>query len=42
MPTVEQGVAYVAAQARPGDVVLVAGAGDIDRAVGLLAGGVRR
>ena len=41
MPTVEQGVAYVEAGARPGDVVLVAGAGDIDRAVGLFAAGVR-
>jgi UDP-N-acetylmuramate--alanine ligase len=36
-PTVEQGVAYLSARARPGDVVLVAGAGDIDRAVGLFA-----
>ena len=42
MPAVEQGVAYVQARALPGDVVLVAGAGDIDRAVGLLAAGARR
>jgi UDP-N-acetylmuramate--alanine ligase len=42
MPTVEQGVAYVQAHARPGDVVLVAGAGDIDRAVGLFAAGGQR
>jgi UDP-N-acetylmuramate--alanine ligase len=40
-PTVEEGVAYVLGRARPGDVVLVAGAGDIDRAIGLLAGGPR-
>jgi UDP-N-acetylmuramate--alanine ligase len=37
MPTVEQGAAYVAGRTQPGDVVLVSGAGDIDRAVGLLA-----
>jgi UDP-N-acetylmuramate--alanine ligase len=42
MPTVEQGVTYVQSRARPGDVVLLAGAGDIDRAVGLFAAGVRR
>ena len=41
-PTVEQGVAYVQARARPGDVVLVAGAGDIDRAVGLFEAGAHR
>jgi UDP-N-acetylmuramate--alanine ligase len=37
-PTVEQGAARLARRARPGDVVLVVGAGDVDRAVGLLAG----
>ena len=37
-PTVEQGVAYLSARVRPGDVLLVSGAGDVDRAVGLLAG----
>jgi UDP-N-acetylmuramate--alanine ligase len=37
VPTVEQAVDYVAGRTRVGDVVLVAGAGDIDRAVGLLA-----
>lgn len=31
-PTVEQGARLVAAWARPGDLVLVAGAGDVDRA----------
>jgi UDP-N-acetylmuramate--alanine ligase len=36
-PTVEQGVAYLSPRARPGDVVLVSGAGDVDHAVGLLA-----
>ena len=35
-PTVEQGVEHVARAARPGDVVLVIGAGDVDRAPGLL------
>ena len=36
-PTVEQGVAYLSSRVRSGDVVLVSGAGDVDRAVGLLA-----
>ena len=36
-PAVEQGVAYLSTRVRPGDVVLVSGAGDVDRAVGLLA-----
>jgi len=36
-PTVEQGAARVARRARPGDVVLVLGAGDVDRAVGILS-----
>ena len=35
-PTVEQGAAFVAARARPGDVALTVGAGDVDRAVPLL------
>ena len=35
-PTVEQGVARLMRRARPGDVLLVMGAGDVDRAVGLL------
>jgi UDP-N-acetylmuramate--alanine ligase len=37
-PTVEQGAARLAGRVRPGDVVLVVGAGDVDRAVDLLAG----
>jgi UDP-N-acetylmuramate--alanine ligase len=36
MPTVEQGVAHIARAVRPGDVVLVIGAGDVDRAPALL------
>jgi len=36
MPTVEQGVDHVARLARDGDVVLVIGAGDVDRAPALL------
>lgn len=35
-PTVEQGAERLARRARPGDVLLVVGAGDVDRAVGLL------
>jgi UDP-N-acetylmuramate--alanine ligase len=35
-PTVEQGAARLARRARPGDVLLVVGAGDVDRAVELL------
>ena len=35
-PTVEQGVTYLARRAEPGDVLLVIGAGDIDRAPALL------
>lgn len=35
-PTVEQGVARLRRRARAGDVLLVLGAGDVDRAVGLL------
>ena len=37
-PTVEQGVARLERRARPGDVLLVLGAGDVDRAVGMLTG----
>ncbi|HEY2777478.1 MAG TPA: cyanophycin synthetase [Gaiellaceae bacterium] len=35
-PTVEQGVARLDQRARDGDVLLVLGAGDVDRAVGML------
>jgi UDP-N-acetylmuramate--alanine ligase len=35
-PTVEQGAAALASQARPGDLVVTIGAGDVDRAVPLL------
>ncbi len=35
-PTVEQGAARLARRSRPGDVLLVLGAGDVDRAVGML------
>ncbi|HEY6962762.1 MAG TPA: cyanophycin synthetase [Gaiellaceae bacterium] len=35
-PTVEQGVARLDRRAQPGDVLLVLGAGDVDRAVGML------
>jgi UDP-N-acetylmuramate--alanine ligase len=37
-PSVEEGVRYIAANARAGDRVLTIGAGDIDRAPGLLLG----
>ena len=37
-PTVEQGAERLGRRARPGDVLLVVGAGDVDRAVGLLRG----
>jgi UDP-N-acetylmuramate--alanine ligase len=37
MPTVEQGAAYLAKRARPGDVLLTIGAGDVDRAPTLVA-----
>lgn len=37
-PRVEDGVARLSRRARPGDVLLVIGAGDIDRAVALLHG----
>jgi UDP-N-acetylmuramate--alanine ligase len=36
MPTVEQGAEYLARRAEPGDVLLTIGAGDVDRAPGLL------
>jgi UDP-N-acetylmuramate--alanine ligase len=35
-PTVEQGAAYLARRARPGDVVATVGAGDVDRAIPVL------
>ena len=35
-PTVEQGAAYLARRARPGDTVVTLGAGDVDRAIALL------
>jgi UDP-N-acetylmuramate--alanine ligase len=35
-PTVEEGIEHVVKQLRPGDVVLVIGAGDVDRAPALL------
>jgi UDP-N-acetylmuramate-alanine ligase len=35
-PTVEQGAERLARRARAGDVLLVLGAGDVDRAVGML------
>ncbi|HEY7399107.1 MAG TPA: cyanophycin synthetase [Gaiellaceae bacterium] len=38
-PTVEQGAARLLRRARAGDVLLVVGAGDVDRAVALLGGG---
>ena len=37
-PSVEAGAERLARRARPGDVLLVVGAGDVDRAVGLLRG----
>lgn len=39
-PTVEDGAARLARRARPGDVLLVIGAGDVDRAVDLLRGSI--
>ena len=36
VPTVEQGASFIAGRARPGDVVVTVGAGDVDRAVPLL------
>jgi UDP-N-acetylmuramate--alanine ligase len=35
-PTIEQGASYLARRARPGDVVVTVGAGDVDRAIPLL------
>ena len=35
-PSVEDGVRFVASRARPGDIVLTVGAGDVDRAAALL------
>jgi UDP-N-acetylmuramate--alanine ligase len=36
MPTVEEGAAYLVKRAEPGDVLLVIGAGDVDRAPAML------
>ena len=41
LPRVEEGAARLGRRARPGDVLLVLGAGDVDRAVELLRGSVR-
>jgi UDP-N-acetylmuramate--alanine ligase len=41
-PTVEQGVEHLARSLRPGDVALVLGAGDVDRAPALLRARLRR
>ena len=38
MPSIEDGARWLAGLARPGDVVLTIGAGDVDRAVPLLLG----
>ena len=35
-PTVEQGAGFLARRARPGDVALTIGAGDVDRGAALL------
>jgi len=35
-PTIEDGARFIARRARPGDVALTVGAGDVDRAVPLL------
>jgi UDP-N-acetylmuramate--alanine ligase len=35
-PSIEDGVAYLARRARPGDVIMTVGAGDVDRAIPLL------
>jgi UDP-N-acetylmuramate-alanine ligase len=37
-PTVEQGAARLRRRTRHGDVLLVVGAGDVDRAVGMIRG----
>jgi len=37
-PTVDEGAARLRRRARPGDVLLVIGAGDVDRAVALIGG----
>jgi UDP-N-acetylmuramate--alanine ligase len=37
-PTVENGAAHMSRRAQPGDVVLLFGAGDVDRALGMLRG----
>jgi UDP-N-acetylmuramate--alanine ligase len=40
-PTAEQGAAYLVRRARPGDVVVTLGAGDVDRAIPLLQEALR-
>jgi UDP-N-acetylmuramate--alanine ligase len=35
-PSLEDGARFVARRARPGDVVLTVGAGDVDKAAGLI------
>jgi UDP-N-acetylmuramate-alanine ligase len=39
-PRLEDGVRFLAGRARTGDVVLTLGAGDVDRAAGLLVAGL--
>jgi UDP-N-acetylmuramate--alanine ligase len=40
-PAIEDGAAFLARRARPGDVILTVGAGDVDRALPLLAEALR-
>jgi UDP-N-acetylmuramate--alanine ligase len=40
-PALEDGAAFLARRARPGDVILAVGAGDVDRAIPLLAEALR-
>jgi UDP-N-acetylmuramate--alanine ligase len=40
-PRIEDGAAFLARRARPGDVILTVGAGDVDRAISLLEAGLR-
>jgi UDP-N-acetylmuramate--alanine ligase len=41
MPRIEDGARFLASRARAGDVVLTIGAGDVDRAAGLVLGQLR-
>jgi len=41
MPTIEDGARFLVARARPGDVVLTVGAGDVDRAAPLIVEAMR-